>query len=54
MQERTADLIKSNVELDKTNTKLSAIINHSADGIITVSKDWAKLSDLSLLKDRKW
>ena len=39
VKERTADLIKSNTELEKANTKLSAVITHCADGIVTISRD---------------
>lgn len=39
VKERTADLLKSNEELEKTNIKIGAIINYCADGIITVTKN---------------
>lgn len=39
VEERTADLVKSNAQLEEANIKLSAVINNCADGIVTVSKD---------------
>ena len=39
VRERTSDLILANGELEKSNIKLGAIINHCADGIITITND---------------
>jgi PAS domain S-box-containing protein len=38
VKERTKELLKSNTDLESINRKLSGIINHCADGIVTVSK----------------
>ena len=39
VSQRTNDLQNANIELARANTKLNAIINHSADGIIALAKD---------------